>query len=154
MTIELETKRLRIYPAARSQMEAFIASQTDEGLKAAYTEMLESSIRRPDQWEWYALWIIESKDGTHVGELCFKGLGSNGAAEIGYGISEGHRGQGYATEAVKAVSAWAFQNPDVTAIEAETDAANTASKKVLEKCGFIATGEMGEEGPRYVLTRW
>ena len=153
MTIELETKRLRIYPAARSQMEAFIASQTDEGLKAAYAEMLESSLRRPDQWEWYALWMIELKDGTHVGELCFKGLGSNGAAEIGYGILEEHRGQGCATEAVKAVSAWAFQNPDVTAIEAETDAANTASKKVLEKCGFIATGEIGEEGPRYVLTR-
>ena len=153
MTIELETKRLRIYPAAQDQMEAFIASQTDDVLKAAYTEMLESCLRHSDQWEWYAMWMIELKDGTHVGELCFKGLGSNGAAEIGYGISEEYRGHGYAAEAVKAVSAWAFQNPDVTAIDAETDAANTASKRVLEKCGFIATGEMGEEGPRYVLMR-
>ena len=134
-------------------MEAVIASQTDEGLKAAYTEMLESCLRHPDQWEWYAMWMIELKDGTHVGELCFKGLGSNGAAEIGYGISEEYRGRGYATEAVKAVSARAFRNPDVTAIDAETDAANTASKRVLEKCGFIATGEMGEAGPRYVLKR-
>ena len=134
-------------------MEAFIASQTDEGLKAAYTEMLESCLRHPDQWEWYAMWMIELKDGTHVGELCFKGLGPDGAAEIGYGISEEYRGRGYATEAVKAVSARAFRNPDVTAIEAETDAANAASKRVLEKCGFIATGEMGEEGPRYVLKR-
>ena len=50
------------------------------------------------------------------------------------------------------MSAWAFQDPNVTAIDAETDAANTASKRVLEKCGFIATGEMGEEGPCYVLT--
>ena len=153
MNGELETEHLRIYPAARNQMEAFIASQTDDMLKAAYTEMLESCLRHPDQWEWYAMWMIELKDGTHVGELCFKGLGSNGAAEIGYGISEEYRGRGYATEAVKSVSARAFRNPDVTAIEAETDAANIASKRVLEKCGFIATGEMGEEGPRYVLTR-
>ena len=134
-------------------MEAFIASQADDGLKAAYTEMLESCLQHPGQWDWYAMWMIELKDRTHVGELCFKGLDSNGAAEIGYGILEEYRGQGYATEAVKAVSAWAFQKTDVTAIEAETDAANTASKRVLEKCGFTATGETGEEGPRYVLTR-
>ena len=133
-------------------MEAFIASQADEVLKAAYTEMLESCLRHPDKWDWYAMWMIELKNGTHIGELCFKGLAPDGAAEIGYGISGEHRGRGYATEAVRAVSAWAFQHPDVTALEAETDAGNTASKRVLEKCGFTATGETGEEGPRYVLT--
>ena len=134
-------------------MEKFIASQTVEELKAAYTEMLDGCLEHPGQWEWHAIWMIELKDGTHIGELCFKGLDSGGVAEIGYGVAEEYQGQGYATEAVKAASAWAFQNPAVTALEAETDAANTASKRVLEKCGFIATGETGEEGPRYTLTR-
>ena len=39
------------------------------------------------------------------------------------------------------------------AVEAETDINNAASQKVLEKCGFKATGTIGEEGPRYILYR-
>ena len=149
----IETKRLRIYPANRSQMEAIISSETNAELKAAYSEMLDGCLNNPDQWDWYAIWIIELRNGTHIGDLCFKGLDSNGVAEIGYGILEEYQGQGYATEAVKAALSWAFQNPNVTAIEAETDADNAASKRVLEKCGFIANGIIGKEGPRYALKR-
>ncbi len=149
----IETKRLRIYPATQKQMEAFIAAQTNDALKVAYSEMLEGCLKNPDKWEWYAIWMIEQKDGTHIGELCFKGLDLNGVAEIGYGISEEYQCQGFATEAVKAVLAWAFQNQKVTAVEAETDAENTPSKRVLEKCGFVSNGKIGEEGPRFTVTR-
>ena len=149
----IETKRLRIYPATQNQMEDFIAAQTNDVLRAAYSEMLEGCLKNPDIWEWYAIWMIELNNGTHIGELCFKGLDENGVAEIGYGISEEHQCQGYATEAVKAVLTWAFQNTEVTAIEAETDAENMASKRALEKCGFIANGKIGEEGPRFTVTR-
>lgn len=90
---------------------------------------------------------------TRVGDLCFKGLDSKGVVEIGYGILEEYQGQGYATEAVKAVTEWALQKNNVTAIEAETDVDNIISQKVLAKCGFIANGVIGEEGPRFVLTR-
>ena len=41
----------------------------------------------------------------------------------------------------------------VEIIEAETDVDNIISQKVLSKCGFIANGVIGEEGPRFVLTR-
>ena len=63
----IETKRLKIYPASREQMEAFIAVQSLDVLKAAYTEMLDGCLTHPEQWHWYALWMIELKDGTHVG---------------------------------------------------------------------------------------
>lgn len=149
----IETKRLRIYPATQNQMEDFIVTQTNGALRAAYSEMLENCLKHPNKWEWYAIWMIELKGRTHIGELCFKGLNSNGVTEIGYGISEEYRCQGFATEAVKAVLTWAFQNPKVTAVEAETDAENIASKRVLEKCGFISNGKIGEEGPRFTVTR-
>ena len=149
----IETENLKIYAASQDEMEKFIESQTDNVLKTAYTEMLNGCIENPEQWEWYAIWMIELKDGTHIGELCFKGLDSNGVVEIGYGIMEQYQEHGYATEAVKAISAWAFQEPKVLAIEAETDENNTASKRVLEKCGFVFTGKNGKEGPRYKLTR-
>ena len=149
----IETERLRIYPASESQMRAFIAAEQDDELKKAYTEMLEFSLQHPDEWEWYAMWMIELKDGTHIGDLCFKGLTPKGTAEIGYGILEEYQGLGYATEAVKAASDWAFRDPRVTAVEAETEPGNTASQRVLEKCGFTATGEIGKEGPRFMLHR-
>ena len=150
----IETKRLRIYVASQNEMEQFIESQIIDVLKLAYTEMLNGSLNNPNQWEWYAIWMIELKDGTHIGELCFKGLDPKGIAEIGYGISEKYQNNGYATEAVKAVLEWALNNPNVTAIEAETDSENVASKRVLEKCGFILNGKIGEEGLRYIISRY
>ena len=40
----VETERLKIYPASKEQMEAFIEAQTVDVLKAAYTEMLNGCI--------------------------------------------------------------------------------------------------------------
>ena len=149
----IETKNLKIYAASQDEMEKFIESQTNDILKTAYTEMLNGCIENPEQWEWYAIWMIELKDGTHIGEMCFKGIDSDGVVEIGYGIMEQYQDHGYATEAVKAISNWAFQEPKISSIEAEIDSKNIASKKVLEKCGFVFTGKNGKEGPRYKLTR-
>ena len=147
------TERLTIYPASREQMEAMIASEQNEELKKAYTEMLDGCLRHPDQLDWYAIWMIEKTDGTHIGDLCFKGLRKDGIAEIGYGILEQHQGQGYATEAVRAACRWAFGHAEVTSLEAETDAGNAASQRVLEKCGFRPNGTIGAEGPRFTLKR-
>ena len=53
------------------------------------------------------------------------------------------------TEAVSAVVEWAEKQPGVRTVEAEVEAGNIASIRVLEKCGFTRTGTMGEEGPRF-----
>ena len=145
----IETNRLKIYAASEEQMEIFIAAQSIDVLKAAYSEMLNGCLAYPNQWEWYAIWMIELKDGTHIGELCFKGLSEEGIAEIGYGIEEDYQGCGYATEAVRAVSEWAMQQYGVCRIEAEAEESNVASIRVLEKCGFTRNGIIGEEGPRF-----
>ncbi len=146
----IETNRLKIYAATKEQMEALAAAQSTDVLKAAYTEMLDGCLAHPDQWEWYAVWMIELKDGTHIGELCFKHVTKEGSAEIGYGIAEEHQGCGYATEAVTAAVSWALQQNIINCVTAEADKENTASIRVLEKSGFVPTGETGEEGPLYV----
>ena len=144
-----ETKHLKIYPASREQMETFIAAQSVEVLKEAYTQMLDGCLAHPDQWEWYAIWMIERKDGAHIGELCFKGIDESGSVEIGYGIAEEHQGRGYATEAVTAAVSWALEQNAVSCVTAEVDKDNIASIRVLEKSGFELTGRIGEEGPIY-----
>ena len=147
----IKTKRLKIYAASDDMMKKFIEAQSIEVLKAAYSEMLDGSLSNPGQREWYAMWMIELKDGTHVGELCFKGIDANGVAEIGYGILDKYQNHGYATEAVKAVTEWALKQPNVIAIEAEAEHDNLASRRVLEKCKFIANGKIGKEGTRFIL---
>lgn len=147
--ILIKTERLRLYPASREQMEDVIASEQDKELKKAYSEMMDGCLRHPEQWQWYAMWMIELRDGTHIGDLNFKGIGTNGTVEIGYGIFENYQRKGYATEAADAAVTWALQQPAVTRVEAETEPGNRISQHVLEKCGFRPTGSFGKEGPRF-----
>ena len=130
-------------------MIRFIEKQTNKNLIKAYREMLQGCLEHPQEWNWYAIWFIERKDGSHVGDLCFKGFQPDGSVEIGYGIAEENQGYGYATEAVDAVTAWALKQPGVCRVDAETEPENRASQRVLEKCGFVPSGIMGEEGPRF-----
>ena len=148
----IKTERLMIHTASQDEMIRIIEKQTDEILEKAYREMLQGCLDHPDAWDWHASWIIERKNGSHVGDLSFKGLGADGSVEIGYGITEENRGNGYATEAVDAVVAWALSQPGVCRVEAETASENRASQRVLEKCGFVPSGIIGEEGPRFFKT--
>ena len=148
--IALQTKRLKLHTASPEEMRRWIDAQTDDVLAGAYQEMLQGCLIHPEQWEWYAMWMIELADGVHVGELCFKGRGADGSVEIGYGISEAYRGCGYASEAVDAAVRWALRQPGIARVEAETEADNAASRRILEKCGFLPSGITGEEGPRFV----
>ncbi|MCR4939317.1 MAG: GNAT family N-acetyltransferase [Treponemataceae bacterium] len=145
----IETNRLTIHVASEKEMVGHIEKQTDKSLIKAYREMLQGCLDHPEAWNWYAIWMIELKNGTHIGDLCFKGVNSDGSVEIGYGITEENQGRGYATEAVEAAITWALRQPGVFRVEAETEAENKKSQRVLEKCGFLPAGIMGEEGPRF-----
>jgi RimJ/RimL family protein N-acetyltransferase len=63
-----------------------------------------------------------------------------GGPEIGYWIGVSHWGQGYATEAVRALIDHAFTDLAHETLQAGTRVSNPASRRVLEKCGFQWTG--------------
>ena len=86
---------------------------------------------------------------SYIGNLSFKGPAQDNVVEIGYGILPDQEGKGYTTEAVQAMTQWAFGNADVVFVEAETEPENRASRRILEKCGFVLNGE----GPRFVLEK-
>jgi len=56
--------------------------------------------------------------------------------EIGYAIEDKHQEKGYATEAVSAISDWAFANLNLPAILGIVASENKGSFKVLEKSKF------------------
>ncbi len=61
-------------------------------------------------------------------------------AEMGYYISELFWGQGLGTSAVKQTCKYIFENTDILRIFAEPFAYNTASRRILEKSGFLCEG--------------
>jgi len=58
--------------------------------------------------------------------------------EVGlfWALSTAHRGQGYATEAARALTDFAFGKLNLCRIVATTDYANTASQRVMERLGM------------------
>lgn len=91
--------------------------------------------------------------GEAIGGIGFLSApAEDGSAEIGYGLAESFRRRGLATEAVRAVCAWAADQ-DVRSIVALTALDNGASQSVLVACGFLPgdTVDGGDDGP---MLRW
>ena len=86
----------------------------------------------------HTFWFLILRDGGAVaGSACFKGAAdADGRVEIGYGLEKAFEKQGYMTEAVRALCAWAKQQPGVRQLTAETDPDNRASQRVLQRAGF------------------
>lgn len=86
----------------------------------------------------YFTWaVIERGSRLVIGDVGFKGPPNElGAVDIGYGIAPCARGKGYATEAVLAAMAWAFEQPRVRRILAECLQDNAASIHILKKIGM------------------
>lgn len=56
--------------------------------------------------------------------------------EIGYGLGSGHWGKGYMTEAVNAMLSYYFEQTDFRTVYASFFPGNTASERVMQKCGM------------------
>jgi len=65
-------------------------------------------------------------------------------ASIGYFVDKAHWGNGYATEMVKALIRFGFQDLDLHRIYAHCDAENPATRRVLEKVGMRQEGLLRE----------
>ncbi|MBT2448863.1 GNAT family N-acetyltransferase [Streptomyces sp. ISL-43] len=108
----------------------------------------EEGTYRPG-WGPYA--IIRASDRRAIGGMGFHGApDADGRAEVGYDLVPSARGNGYATDALKALSAWAFGQPGLTLLAATTDEDNAPSQAVLRRTGFTEAGT-GEGLVRYVL---
>ena len=62
------------------------------------------------------------------------------AIEVGYGVTPFAQRRGFATKALQLICGWLFTFTEILYITAETSQNNSASQKVLEKCGFRKTG--------------
>jgi [ribosomal protein S5]-alanine N-acetyltransferase len=81
-------------------------------------------------------------DGAAVGGIGIE-LGTDifrRSAEIGYWLGEPFWGRGIATEALRAMTEYAFERFDICRLEAGVFEWNPASARVLEKNGYVLEG--------------
>lgn len=76
------------------------------------------------------------KDGTHIGHVQAVPIGE-GAWEAGYHIGGRYTRQGYATEALTAFLPAVMKELGIRRISGICAAENYASRKVMERCGFL-----------------
>ena len=65
--------------------------------------------------------------------------------EIGYWCRTSAAGKGYITEAVSALTTYAFEHLHAVRLEIVTDEENAASRRVAERCGFTLEGILRNE---------
>jgi RimJ/RimL family protein N-acetyltransferase len=83
--------------------------------------------------------LITARDGTLLG-ICGIARRSGQPPELGYWLGVPYWGQGFATEAARAVIDYAFADRGYDALVSGARVSNPASRRVLEKCGFQWTG--------------
>jgi ribosomal-protein-alanine N-acetyltransferase len=96
----------------------------------------------PDPWT-HGFALVHRAEPFVVGMAGFKGPPSDdGIVELAYGIVPAYQSKGLATEAARALLAFAFNTPGVRLVRAHTLPTANASTRVLSKCGFEPRGEV------------
>ncbi len=160
-TIELLSTEMEDLPAFRQKLGAEIPAIWSPELydRPAQEWMLNYLKEGTDAAGW-GLWYLvlrgtKENPGTLIGTCGCKGKpSSDGTVEIGYSVLPEYQRKGYATEAARALVDRAFEHSDVTRVIAETFPELAASIRVLEKNGFVLTGNGSEPGViRFELSR-
>jgi RimJ/RimL family protein N-acetyltransferase len=141
----LHTERLALRAPARSDIKA-IARLANDRRVAENTFRIPHPYRVEDGEQFVAAVnrqpgeaaLVVTLDGGPIG-ICGIEL-REGEAEIGYWLGVPFWGQGYATEAVRALIDHAFGELGHDALVSGARVSNPASRRVLEKCGFQWTG--------------
>ncbi len=160
--MNIQTQRLRIIPLTKEQLVNYstpdyslenslnvnlIPRIVPEFLANVINNKILPSVSNPSKnYLYYTFWtIIAKQENIMVADCCFKGEpNENGEIEIGYGTYPAFEGKGFMTEAVGAMVRWAFEQPNVQAVIAQTDPSNIASQKILQKNNFVQYGQTTE----------
>lgn len=153
-----ETERLVIRPFENSDFHDYVNWHDcndiiyyNEGLYAfksdnqqGFEKFFLQTVPRMYKTKESGIWCIAEKTSNkNIGliEVCKYDSYSNNA-QIHYCISQKERRKGYMTEAVNCLLEWAFSGVELNRIYTYVSAENTASARVLEKCGFMREGVM------------
>jgi RimJ/RimL family protein N-acetyltransferase len=109
----------------------------------------------------FGYWTVRDAAGAFVGEVGFADWRReidppfNGAPESGWALATRLHGQGYATEAVSAITAWGDARWPGARTVCMIDPDNAASIRVAEKCGYACYAEtLYRDSPTLLFERY
>ncbi|MBP8062287.1 MAG: GNAT family N-acetyltransferase [Brevundimonas sp.] len=115
----------------------------DDLTRAAFKRRLSIYSREMEAGNAWPFFIFADSDQSLVGAITLSNV-RRGVAEtgtLGYWIGRNFAGRGYGTAGVRAMVAWAFSDLNLHRVEAACVPANAASRRVLEKTGFMLEGQ-------------
>lgn len=128
--------------------EVFVAELLQDDVVRAYlggplpAELVPNAVRATTQHEWTLL-AEERLCGLRMGLISFDDR-AHGLLELSYGFLPEFWGQGYAYEAVSASLQWARSIFGKTELIAVTQAANSRSRRLLDRLGAELLAEFVE----------
>jgi RimJ/RimL family protein N-acetyltransferase len=149
---QLETPRLRLCRLTTEHAGAIFQGWAQDEEVTRYlhwrphqdsTESIEHAERCEASWKDGSsfTWVLEELgSGEIIGSIAAHDSGFR--VGLGYVIARARWGEGFAPEAVRAVSEWFLQRPETFRVWAVCDVDNRASARVLEKAGFALEGTL------------
>ncbi len=152
--MELQTNRLHIKELSLAELEKVHQlhsfTQTDEFNTLGIPENIQTTKSLLNEWiqqqnnvprTFYTFYIQHAQSNEFIGLIALNlGRLNFKIAEVWYKIHPDHWKQGYATEALKSILQFGFDNLKLHRIEAGCAVENIASINVLEKAGMIKEG--------------
>ena len=163
--VVLETDRLIIRRFGENDLEPWLTHLNTPEVRAhlggvvSAEEMAERFARQRDSWDddkggWLA--IERKADGEFLGYCGFGPITAEaapadlqGTTEIGWTLRADCWGQGYATEAARAVLALVFERFGSPEVFSQTSEANCGSWRVMERLGMERAEALDYEDPAY-----
>ena len=150
---KMETERLLLRPWQDGDAEMLFkyASDPDVGPRAGWPPhksveeslgIIQTVFRSEGMWA-----VIWKESGEAIGCVGFLPASSSNLkiaenhAEVGYWIARPYWGKGICTEALQMVIDYCFSEKGFTVLWGDYFPSNPASGRVMEKCGFLDTGE-------------
>jgi RimJ/RimL family protein N-acetyltransferase len=120
-----------------------------------FAQTLETDPGLVGWWGWYLVLNEPNQERVLIGCAGFTGYPDvEGNLLMGYAVLDAYQNKGYATEAVGGLLHWAFNQPQVMSVTAETYPDHLTSIRVMKKNGMVQLGKGGEEGTvKYGITR-
>ena len=114
----------------------------DELARSSFRRRLRQYQREQKEDVGYAFLIFRHTSAELVGGLSLSNVrrGVAQTASVGYWVGAPHAGNGYMTDAVKAIMPYVFVTLGLHRLEAACLPHNAPSSRVLEKCGFKREG--------------
>jgi len=112
----------------------------------AYIEM-QNSFKPFEPHKVFDLGIERKEDGKLIG-IVTTIVKQHRKAEIGYALGIRYRGQGYVTEAAKALIDYGFSDLKLHRVQAISSSGNPASFRVMERLGMKLEGRLREANIR------